>query len=236
MTTPADAESDTPPCVAIPWWRQRRRFFYFAVVFATLGCLWGGWHWWYRANFPMPLIWWLADFGIDVMRVDDWLETQQGKLVVGKMNRETRLLHLRGSAWQYYDNGSSGRFPPPLSAMELSFGRDGILRVKNPDSGLELLPRGLEPRNAETQAALAAMDGTPFDFQPEVLQVDMPGLMSIYDHGRTAHHNLILPDSPWRAILLCYFDRGRILIFLSPKDSTSELQTLYGEFTRLPDP
>lgn len=58
MTAPDAAsasDSDAPPRIAVPWWRHRRRLFYLVTGLLAIALPWGGWHWWYRADFPIPI-------------------------------------------------------------------------------------------------------------------------------------------------------------------------------------
>jgi hypothetical protein len=90
MTAPADSDSDFPPRVAIPWWRHRRRLFYLVTGLLAIALPWGGWHWWYRADFPLPH----KQLARTHPQASLWLYLHQLDLVMWKYHREIRHLEL----------------------------------------------------------------------------------------------------------------------------------------------
>ncbi|MCB1090997.1 MAG: hypothetical protein KDL87_05675 [Verrucomicrobiae bacterium] len=110
MPTPAPA--DDPPTEGLPasagrrgWWagwrRNRRRWFYLGLVAVTVGGLYGGWVWWYRADFPLPRF---QSLRARIPTAQPWwdrqMEGMQTRLVIWKWDRETQRLHLEGTVWE----------------------------------------------------------------------------------------------------------------------------------------
>ena len=124
---PADSPEPKRP---IPWWRYRRRLFYLSLVVGPLALLWGGWAWWYRADFPLPA--YVFKRVATVGRADpyvNWIFETKWKLLNWKSDRETRHLRLPGTAWRDSDRG-----------IVLTFGADGRLGVSGPADWVQVLP------------------------------------------------------------------------------------------------
>lgn len=148
--------ADTTAAVPSPrWWRNRRRGFYLIVTGATLALLWGGWSWWYRADFLMPPVEWLETVGIDPVPLYDWLVHRRDRLNYWQIQHETRGLKLAGSAWESPDQG-----------FRLDFSRDGRFYLK------PLAPEKLSARStarldrffSEQKKLAISLNGTAFRF------------------------------------------------------------------------
>jgi hypothetical protein len=223
ITSP-DATSDTPP--RVPWWRHRRRLFWLAVTLAAIGLPWGGWVWWYRADFRMPPSAWMGRFGVDLGQVrtmDRWLQRQKAKLVTSKINRETHRLFLAGSTWKNIQTGA-----------RLTFGHDGLLQFESSPSNPLFGELLLKSYHSESLAALAALQGSRYDFHPQTNIASFStfhGVVSV-----AGAQNMSLPSSPWQGLIYCNNDRSRITFQLIPKDSASLMPVLYDTFERVPYP
>jgi hypothetical protein len=220
MTTAA--APDVP--LRVPWWRHRRRLFWIAVILAAIGAPSGGWVWWYRSDFPMPPKEWLGRIGVVPGPVEHWCSKRYASLIRWKMRRETRLLRLEGSTWQ---NNATG--------AQLAFGRDGLIRVETTPGTPVLSPPVSSQFIAETEAVLLALDGTRYEFHPG-LEPNVSAIEVVFEPSpRVAPSNLSFPDSPWWGFASCHYDQNLIILSLSPKEASAELNAVIGAFTRVPD-
>ncbi|MCB1087381.1 MAG: hypothetical protein KDM63_10075 [Verrucomicrobiae bacterium] len=123
---PADTPADEPFPIpsSVPWWRNRRRWFYLALAALPVG-MWLGWEWWYWADFPMPgaTIPVLSSASSPKPRAAPIWSTYRETVVrwrlrlqSWKTERETRRLRLSDSVWRDENCGAI-----------IHFGQDGIL-------------------------------------------------------------------------------------------------------------
>jgi hypothetical protein len=229
MTTPdanSPADADAPPRVAVPWWRRRRRLFYLAVVLLAIAAPWGGWRWWYRADFPLPPERMRVSLGLgsDNGLLGQWLLRQRRSLMTLKINRETGRLQLEGTTWEN-----------SITEARLTFGEDGRLRVDTSHGDPVLYPfnGSLDTISAGSKTALAALNGTFYQFEPRV-KITPEEILRVVALTPSSS-NLSLPDSPWQGLLYCGFDDSRIEVVLIPKDLSSDVEIFFGSFKPLPD-
>ncbi|MCB1093482.1 MAG: hypothetical protein KDL87_18235, partial [Verrucomicrobiae bacterium] len=112
---PADTPADEPFPIpsSVPWWRNRRRWFYLALAALPVG-MWPAWEWWYWVDFPMPgaepAILALASSpsptadpvsATYLELVNQW----RTSLWEWKIGRETNHLKLAGTQWRDAEHG-----------------------------------------------------------------------------------------------------------------------------------
>jgi len=216
MATPP---SDNPaPERPLPWWQNRRRLFYLAVVGATLAALWGGWVWWYRAGFPFPRLHRFQGLGIDLTRPGSWCYEKEEALRIWKIRRETRRLKLEGTVWEAQPSG-----------VTLSFQSDGRLALDGPPGWLNRVfagdPFGPDPDlTPKERAALAALNGAPHRHLKDV---------PWGERWWPAQPNLELAGTPWKGFLS--FDARVLQMEVRPQDLASDLRPIRLHLAR-PDP
>jgi hypothetical protein len=214
MTTPpADSPAPERP---LPWWRNRRRLFYLAVVIVPLATLWGGWVWWYRADFPVPSETQCRAFGMDWASHEAWIIEPKEKLHWWKMSRETRRLRLAGTTWR-----------DEASGVTLKFRNDGRLGVGGPtgweDQLEQVIVTVVLALTERERSALADLHLTAYQFSSV-----MPPTLS------TAHPpNLVFPDSAWDGFLWA-MSQNEVDLILSPKPGNDELLRFRLRLTRVP--
>jgi hypothetical protein len=138
-TKDSNQDGDTTDRPA-PWWRNRRRWFYLAVLAAGLGCLGGGlmwWTWWYRADFPLllyagrlPVAWQDSPW---VARGYGKFNQVQWRLIIWKTKRETARMRLEGTTWR-----------DEAAGVRLHFGEEGKLSWEF-EPGWDLKPEIADP-------------------------------------------------------------------------------------------
>ena len=213
-TPPADSPAPERP---IPWWRHRRRLFYLAVVIVPVATLWGGWVWWYRADFPIPSETQCRALGISEALYHEWYDgPYYGKLLHWKIARETRRLRLSGTVWQDSESG-----------ITLTFGTDGQLSMVGPPGWEEQvkMQSGLSGPSKlwAWEAGLSALHLTPYQFHPH-----MPLWQTSGDPP-----NLSLPNSPWDGFLEAG-SHSVIVIGLRPNTWKEERPHFFFHLTRVP--
>ena len=148
---PIPTDNDSLDVIRAPWWCNRRRLFYVAIVALTLGGGWGSWSWWYRADFWYPPSWIVLNssgneslFGVSETGAY-WLWSARIWLQDWKAQRIFDTLDWKGSLWVEEKTGLTAEFPEPGRFRWLVFPEEELERYLYTRSAVNKL-RALESR------------------------------------------------------------------------------------------
>ena len=172
----------------------------------TVVLLWGGWSWWYRADFPLPQVSGTTVAGIDLGWLNRRLIERSQQLTCWKVQWETSNLQIEGTTWENPDCG-----------FQLVFGRNGRVSLKTLPAekhSPEFTLKGAIS-NAEITAFAEWIEGATFQFLPNTVWPEKP-LEVYFDPAIgivTQNPNLRMPDTEYDAFLTYMGGRLSVVLF-----------------------